>query len=961
MLWQTLMRVRWIVFMIAWWALAAGVQAQSVSVWLTTDDQSHLLAPQASVSFTTGSGGTNCVVVDETQAYQQIEGFGAAFTDTTGYNLNEVALPAARTNALQALFARTGNGIGLSFMRLPMGASDLARAQYSYDDLATGETDTNLTQFSIAHDLTDIVPLLRRARQLNPQMKLMANPWSPPGWMKSSDSMVGGSLLPSMYGPFANYFVKFVKAYQLQGIGIDYLGLQNEPLYVPTDYPGMSMTAATQTVVLRDYVLPALAASQLTNQILIFDHNWDSSYYPDTVLSDATLAASSRVAGTAWHGYGGTPGVMLAVASQFAGKGNYETEHSGGAWVSDQIRADFEEIIHVMRSWGRCYVKWNLAGDENDGPHTGGCSDCTPLVMVNSTNGQTSFTPDFYTLGHFSKFVLPGACRIYSANSAGIIGAAFLNPDGSKVLVAFNDTAAAIAFQVQWGGRSFAYSLPSFAGATFTWSGTPTGRAGLEATNAVAASSFSAVSGLQTEPTSDTCGGYDLGYASGGSYAVYPKVDLGAGVGSLSARLASDSSGSIDFHLDSTSGPILGSVTIPTTGGWQTWQTESGTAYGGGGVHDLYLVYNGDSGIGNLNWFQFGSPGVPLPAPWLSADIGSVNLVGGASWSNNVYTVNGSGADIWNAADAFHLVDQPVAGNCEIRARVIRMGATDPWAKAGLMLRESTNAGAVNVALLVTPGNGVTFQIRTSTGGATTSTTVGGVAAPCWLRLVRAGENSFSGYYSTNGAAWDLIASSAGLSLSNTAYAGLAVTAHNNASNCVAVLDHVSVNQAPALAAVSNQAILAGQVLVVSNSASDADVPAQNLGFRLLTSPAGSEIVTNTGVFAWRPVMAQAPTTQAVTVVVSDNGQPVMSATQSFSIIVSLPSRPELGAPVATKGQVGFWVNGNAGPDYTIQGSTNLISWSSLFTGTPAVLPWFWLDTNGIGLQRRFYRALLGP
>jgi len=164
-------------------------------------------------------------------------------------------------------------------MRIPMGASDLARYHYSYDDLPAGQTDTNLNSFSIAHDLVDIVPLVQQARQLNPQLKLMANPWSPPGWMKTSGSMIGGSLLPSMYNPFANYFVKFIQAYQGQGHTIDYISLQNEPLYVPGDYPGMDMDATAQTTVLRDYVLPALATNQLTTQVLIYDHNWDRGDY----------------------------------------------------------------------------------------------------------------------------------------------------------------------------------------------------------------------------------------------------------------------------------------------------------------------------------------------------------------------------------------------------------------------------------------------------------------------------------------------------------------------------------------------------------------------------------------------------------------------------------------------------------------------------------------------------------
>lgn len=594
---------------------AETAKAQTVSVWLTTDDQSTELQPQASVTFAPGSDASNPVIVDETQAYQQVEGFGADFTDSAAYLLNEVATPAARSNAMNSLFTRTGGGIGVSFVRDPMGASDLARSQYSYDDLPAGQTDTNLTFFSIAHDQVDIIPLVLQALQLNPQLTIMANPWSPPGWMKDSGSMVGGSLLPGMYTPFAQYFVKYIQAYQAAGIPIHYISLQNEPLYQPGDYPGMYMDATTQLSVLRDYVLPVLASNNITTRVLVYDHNWDQPGYPETVLSDTNVLASGQVAGTAWHGYAGTPGAMLTLAGLYPTKGNYETEHSGGTWVSDQVQADFEEIIQVMRSWGRSYVKWSLALDENDGPHDGGCSTCTPLVTVNSSSGALSYDIEFYTLGHFSKFVLPGAYRIYSANGAGVINAAFVNPDGSKVLVAFNDSSSSQTFQVQWGNQSFTYTLASLAGATFTWTGTQTGGYTVDPTNQIQASSFNAVSGLETEPTTDTLGGYDLGYASNGSYAVYQNVDFAAGVANVTARVASaGSGGTLTFLLDSPTGPLISSVTIPITGGWQTWSNMGASVSGASGLHNLYVVFNGSSGgIGNLNWFQFSGALQPVP------------------------------------------------------------------------------------------------------------------------------------------------------------------------------------------------------------------------------------------------------------------------------------------------------------------------------------------------------------
>jgi glucosylceramidase len=596
------------------------VSAQTVSVWLTTDDQSQKLQPQASVTFATAGGGRNPVIVDETQTFQQIEGFGASFTDTTGYILNEVATPSSRTSAMTNLFTRNGGGIGLSFVRNPMGASDLTRFDYSYDDLATNQTDVNLVNFSIAHDQADIIPLLQQALQLNPQLTIMANPWSPPGWMKTSGSMISGSLLPNMYAPFALYFVKYIQAYQAAGIPIHYISLQNEPEYSPSDYPGMLMDAVTQSNVLRNYVLPALAASNLTTRVLVYDHNWDDPSYPATIFSDPTLVASSQIAGTAWHGYAGTPGVMLTSANDYPSKGNYLTEHSGGTSVSDQVRADFEEITHCMRSWAKTYVKWNLASDQNYGPNTGGCNTCSPLVYVNTSTLALSYGIEFYTLGHFSKFVLPGAYRIFSGNASGVVSAAFLNPDGSKALVAFNDTTSSETFQVQWGSQSFTYTLASFAGATFTWTGTQSGGYTINPTNQIQASSFNSVFGLQTEPTTDLWGGYDVGYANTGDYAVYRNVNFAAGFTNVNARIASaGSGGTLEFRLDSPTGTLIGVATLPVTGGWQTWQTVSGSVSNVSGLHNLYIVFKGGSGVGNLNWFQFSGALAPAAPTGMTA------------------------------------------------------------------------------------------------------------------------------------------------------------------------------------------------------------------------------------------------------------------------------------------------------------------------------------------------------
>ena len=595
------------------------IAGPSVSVVLSTHDKTSLMASQPNTLFTarTASPTDNLVAVDENQAYQPIDGFGAAFTDSAAYLLHEVAQPSALTSIMSDLFTRNGAGIGLSFMRNPMGASDIARSVYSFDDMPVGQTDLPLAHFSIAHDEVDILPIIQQARALNPQLKILANPWSPPGWMKdptsmSTVSMLGGTLLMTSANEtaFANYFVKYLQAYQAAGVPIDYISLQNEPLYVTTSYPSMGMSASAQLGILRDYVLPALTANNLTTQVLVYDHNWDTASYPEAVLSDPTIQASALVAGTAWHGYGGTPGAQQTVQNMFPTKGTWQTEHSGGTWVSDQFTSDFLEITHVMRNAARAYVKWSLALDETLGPNLtqdvaglGGCNTCTPIVTVNSSTGAITKDIEYYTLGHYSRFVLPGAVRIYSSNANGIVSVAFKNPDGSKVLVAFNNSSVSQAFRVQWGTQSFAYTLPALAAATITWSGTQAGTPLLPATSQIQGSSYSTQSGLQTEATADTTGGYDLGYISSGASAIYKNVDFGSSVTKVNVREASNGSGATaQFYLDNPTGTPIATVTLPGTGGWQNWQTVTAPVSGASGVHTLYVVFTSGA---NVNWFQF--------------------------------------------------------------------------------------------------------------------------------------------------------------------------------------------------------------------------------------------------------------------------------------------------------------------------------------------------------------------
>lgn len=601
--------------------------ASAVSVVLSTNDQSKLMAAQPNVNFTSmaADAGSNTIVVDPTQQYQSIEGFGAAFTDSAAYLMEKVEPPASLTGTMNDLFTRNGDGIGLSFMRIPMGATDIALSVYSYDDQPVGTTDLSLADFSIAHDQSYILPLIQQAKALNPDMKLMANPWSPPGWMKdpssmSPVSMLGGQLLMTSANEaaFANYFVKFLQAYKAAGVPIDYISLQNEPENVTTSYPSMLMQDTAQLQLLQQYVLPALANANLSTKVFVWDHNWDTPSYPQYVLSGLSTQQLTQVAGTAWHGYGGAPGAQQLIQNEFPTLGTWETEHSGGTWQADQFTVDILEITQVLRNSGKSFVKWSLALNEKLGPNLtqnaglGGCNTCTSLVTINSTTGAPTKDIEFYTLGHYSKYVLPGAVRIYSSNTPAIASVAFQNPDGSTVLVASNATTASQSFNVQWGAQAFSYTLPAASIATFTWTGKPVAATPPTAATAqIQGSSFSSEAGLETESTGDSTGEYDLGYLSPGAYTVYKNIDFGASssISQVNVRSASDGNGgTATFYLDSMTSTPIATVNLPVTGGWQTWTTVNAPVTNASGVHDLYVVFNGigtSTSIANVNWFQF--------------------------------------------------------------------------------------------------------------------------------------------------------------------------------------------------------------------------------------------------------------------------------------------------------------------------------------------------------------------
>ncbi len=458
-------------------SLAAQSASNKVSAWLTTADLRTHLAQQGDVHFSTGTGSDVIKIsVNENQLDQQMDGFGASLTDGSAWLMYNKMSKSQRDELMERLFSPV-KGIGLNFLRQPMGASDLtapSSGEYSYDDMPKGQTDPNLTHFSIAHDKAYIIPLLKQALRINPGIKIVATPWSPPGWMKSTASMEGGTLNPDSYVPYANYFVKYIQAYQAQGVPIYAVTAQNEPLYQPVGYPGMSFPAEQEANFIANNLAPAFAANHITTKILGYDHNWDTPAYPTTLLSNASTNAA--LAGTAWHCYAGAAEAQTQVHNAYPTKDTYETECSGGQWEKNNgLPGTTNLLISATRNWSKSVVRWGLALDPNGEPNLGtgaSCTQCRGIVTIDQNTGKVTYNGDYYGMGQASKFLQPSAYRIdSSAGSNEVSDVAFKNPDGSKVLVVYNAAANQQHFDVQWGGQWFSYALPSGAVATFKWSG----------------------------------------------------------------------------------------------------------------------------------------------------------------------------------------------------------------------------------------------------------------------------------------------------------------------------------------------------------------------------------------------------------------------------------------------------------------------------------------------------------
>ncbi|TDW18113.1 discoidin domain-containing protein [Kribbella kalugense] len=468
-----------------------------VNVWVTTPDRAELLHQRTPVAFHDGASDLTTITVDPRTSYQTMDGFGASITDSSAAVLYKLS-PADRERTLRSLFDPK-QGIGVSFLRQPVGSSDFTAAaeHYTYDDVPAGQTDFGLKQFTIAHDQQQVLPLLRRAKQLNPALKVMATPWSPPAWMKTADSLVGGRLKddPKVYDAYARYLVKFVQAYARAGVPIDFLSIQNEPQNrKPSAYPGTDMPVRQEAAVITA-LGPLLQKASPRTKILGYDHNWTThpgdvastppgedpeTDYPYKLLQ---TPAAKWIAGTAYHCYSGDPSKQTDLHNAFPSKGIWFTECSGSHGPTDTPPQIFRGtltwhartlMLGTTRNWAKSVVNWNIALDSTGGPHLGGCDSCTGLVTL-QPDGTVTTDAEYYTIGHLSKFVKPGAVRVGSTSygttgwNGQLMSAAFRNPDGTTALVVHNENDDPRSFAVAVGGKSFEYELPGGSIATYTW------------------------------------------------------------------------------------------------------------------------------------------------------------------------------------------------------------------------------------------------------------------------------------------------------------------------------------------------------------------------------------------------------------------------------------------------------------------------------------------------------------
>jgi len=441
---------------------AMALEAQ---VWLSSQDGAHKLSAAPALVFKPGSPtGSHVAAIDPKTRYQSILGIGASLEHATCENLSKLS-PEKREEVIASLVDPV-QGIGMNLMRLCIGTSDfVGEPYYSYCDLPPGETDLPLAHFSIEKDRAYVLPAIKIAQAKNPDLLFFASPWSAPAWMKSGGTMNGGKLRPEFYDVYARYLMKFIEAYEAEGVPIHAMTLQNEPQHTDPNYPTTLWDGEEQRDFIRAQFGPALRAANRATEIWCWDHNWSEPEFPRAVLSDP--GAAQYVQGSAWHLYEGKVDAQTAFKKEFPDKDIYFTEGSTfGARGA-------VTIIDIFRNWSRSYNAWVIMLDEDRKPNRGPHSASATCIELKK-DGSVEYRFDYYMYGQFSKFIPRGAVHIGSGDSsARVAHVAFETPAGEIVLVAANADRVAANIEIAYAGQTATLSLSPGAVATCRWPALP--------------------------------------------------------------------------------------------------------------------------------------------------------------------------------------------------------------------------------------------------------------------------------------------------------------------------------------------------------------------------------------------------------------------------------------------------------------------------------------------------------
>jgi glucosylceramidase len=441
-----------------------------VSLWLTTADRGSLFAQQVeALHFGAPKKSIPTIEVDDRQTFQSIDGFGFALTGGSAQLLMRME-ESQRTELLKELFSPEGKGIGVSYLRISIGSSDMNDHVFTYDDLPPGEKDMNLSKFNFGPDRTDVIPILKEVLAINPHIKILGSPWTAPSWMKTNENPKGGSLKPEYYDAYAQYFVKYIQAMRAEGINIDAITIQNEPLN-DKNTPSMVMQAREEGAFIKQSLGPAFRRAGITTKIILYDHNCDVPEYPLEILNDP--AARQYVDGSGFHLYAGEISAMSKVHDAYPDKNLYFTEQMVIDRKDDpelEIASPVQRlIVGATRNWSRNVLLWNLAADPENKPHTdnGGCPICEGAITLDGNKVSRNIA--YYTVAHASKFVRPGSVRIQSSALDELPNVAFKTPDGKKVLIVANSSKSSQTFQIRYRNKSITSTLSEGAVETYVW------------------------------------------------------------------------------------------------------------------------------------------------------------------------------------------------------------------------------------------------------------------------------------------------------------------------------------------------------------------------------------------------------------------------------------------------------------------------------------------------------------